>query len=226
MRHRTGALGTAAFWARCLHSEDCAAGVVLLNRPSTQFCKQNTEARGQAGFPGFQPYAYGGAHSVPNISASFHTDNFLARLDRVRQVGRDRWMALCPAHPERTPSLSIREKDGRILLYCFTRCNAEAIVSALGLSMRDLFSGPPPTADEARQVARERLKRETRARAQRRERGALADRYRKLTAVVESLAARLACLPDGDPDENALTNLYHLALERLRAAEAELEVRQ
>jgi hypothetical protein len=50
------------------------------------------------------------------------------------------WTALCPAHKDREPSLSIREgADGRILLKCFAGCDTAKIVAALGLTMRDLF---------------------------------------------------------------------------------------
>ena len=54
--------------------------------------------------------------------------------------GRGRWMGLCPAHPDRTPSLSIREDGGKILLYCFAGCTTEAILDSLGLSWESLFA--------------------------------------------------------------------------------------
>jgi DNA-binding NarL/FixJ family response regulator len=50
------------------------------------------------------------------------------------------WMACCPAHDDRRPSLSVTEKDGRILLKCFAGCANDSVVTALGLSMSDLFS--------------------------------------------------------------------------------------
>ena len=41
----------------------------------------------------------------------------------------------CPAHEDRTPSLSISEgEDGKILLHCFAGCGFEEIISAAGLS--------------------------------------------------------------------------------------------
>lgn len=50
------------------------------------------------------------------------------------------WIARCPAHADRSPSLSIREgRDGRTLLRCFAGCDSTAIVRALGLSIADLF---------------------------------------------------------------------------------------
>lgn len=67
---------------------------------------------------------------------------FLSRLDGVR--GRDgSWSAKCPAHADRSPSLSVKELgDGRILVHCFGGCGTDAILAALGLSMTDLFPEP------------------------------------------------------------------------------------
>ena len=67
-------------------------------------------------------------------------DNLLSRLDKVRPTGKGTWLAGCPAHDDRSPSLSLREtEDGRILLHCFSGCNAWEIVSAMSLEMDALF---------------------------------------------------------------------------------------
>jgi hypothetical protein len=66
---------------------------------------------------------------------------FLARLREVKQNGSG-WHALCPAHPDRNPSLSVRYGNGRILLHCFAGCTPEAICAALEIEMRELFSEP------------------------------------------------------------------------------------
>ena len=65
-------------------------------------------------------------------------DTLLARLDGARQIGPDRWVARCPAHQDRTPSLSIRVTNDRILLFDFGGCEVSAILSALGLRWRDI----------------------------------------------------------------------------------------
>ena len=49
-------------------------------------------------------------------------------------------MALCPAHEDRHPSLSIHVHKGKILLRCFAGCSIAAICAATGIGMRDLFS--------------------------------------------------------------------------------------
>ena len=66
----------------------------------------------------------------------------LDRLDRVRQVGPGRWIAACPAHDDRSPSLSVRElDDGRILVHDFGGCDTQLVLGAVGLSLSDLFPG-------------------------------------------------------------------------------------
>lgn len=72
-------------------------------------------------------------------------EKVLSCLDKVRSTGRDRWMACCPAHKDKSPSLAITETpDGVVLLKCFAGCTAHQIVNAIGLEMRDLFPGAAP----------------------------------------------------------------------------------
>jgi hypothetical protein len=64
----------------------------------------------------------------------------LSRLDGVRRVGSNRWVARCPAHDDRNPSLSIRElDDGRILIHDFALCAVDQILAAIGLDIASLF---------------------------------------------------------------------------------------
>ena len=69
-------------------------------------------------------------------------ETLLSTLDRVKRTGTGRWMACCPAHEDRTPSLSIKQVDDRILLHCFGGCAANDVLAAVGFSMTDLFSEP------------------------------------------------------------------------------------
>lgn len=65
------------------------------------------------------------------------------RLQRVKQAGHGRWLACCPAHNDRSPSLSIRElDDGRILMHDFGGCEVGSVLAALDLEMRDLYPKP------------------------------------------------------------------------------------
>ncbi|HEX6996135.1 MAG TPA: DNA primase [Gammaproteobacteria bacterium] len=64
----------------------------------------------------------------------------ISRLDGVRETGAGRWLARCPAHDDRSPSLSIREcDDGTILLHDFGGCSALEVVESIGLEFADLF---------------------------------------------------------------------------------------
>lgn len=63
----------------------------------------------------------------------------LARLERVIPAGPGRWYARCPAHEDRSPSLSIRETGERVLIHCFAGCDPDAVLKALGLGWRDLY---------------------------------------------------------------------------------------
>jgi hypothetical protein len=73
-------------------------------------------------------------------AAAMTADEIIARLDGVRERGPGRWSAKCPAHEDRSPSLSIREcDDGTILLHDFGGCDALSIVGAIGIEFADLF---------------------------------------------------------------------------------------
>ena len=67
-------------------------------------------------------------------------DEFVTRLDCVKSKGRDKWMACCPAHDDKDPSLAVSATpNGKILLRCFSGCSALEITNAMGLGLEDLF---------------------------------------------------------------------------------------
>lgn len=66
----------------------------------------------------------------------------LSRLHGVK--GRNgAYTARCPAHEDKSPSLAIRDNDGKIVLHCFAGCSVSDVVGAVGMDMTDLF--PPKT---------------------------------------------------------------------------------
>ena len=66
--------------------------------------------------------------------------NLLERLEGVRARGPHQWNAKCPAHADKSPSLSIRETDGgALLLHCFAACAVEDVLGAIGLEFADLY---------------------------------------------------------------------------------------
>ena len=80
-------------------------------------------------------------------------DEFVSRLDKVRSTGRGRWIACCPAHDDRIPSLTVGEgSDGRVLVHCFGGCSVEQVVGAVGLSLSEIMpDGPAPVMPAKRQ---------------------------------------------------------------------------
>lgn len=62
------------------------------------------------------------------------------KLEQLKETGNGRWIACCPAHKDKRPSLTIRElDDGRLLIHCFAGCEAHAILAAVGLTFSDLY---------------------------------------------------------------------------------------
>lgn len=70
-------------------------------------------------------------------------DQLLSRLQRVKSTGHGKWLARCPAHDDRSPSLAIKMVDEKILLHDFGGCSVEAVLAAIGMTMGDLFPESP-----------------------------------------------------------------------------------
>lgn len=80
-------------------------------------------------------------------------DHVLSLLKGVRK-SISGWMACCPAHQDRHPSLSIAlGKEDSVLLRCHAGCSFHAIVEALGLTPADLFVRPPTKSVSSSQNA-------------------------------------------------------------------------
>lgn len=62
-------------------------------------------------------------------------------------------MAQCPTHDDGSPSLAIKEADGKVLITCHAGCDTRDIVADLGLEMRDLFSDEPDAQNNTVVVA-------------------------------------------------------------------------
>jgi putative DNA primase/helicase len=55
----------------------------------------------------------------------------IAKVLDGRKAG-SAWLAKCPGHDDRTPSLSIRQaEDGKVLVRCHAGCNQERVIAAL-----------------------------------------------------------------------------------------------
>lgn len=68
-------------------------------------------------------------------------EQLLRKLDNVRQVGPGKFVACCPAHEDRTASLSIRtEQDGRVLVHCFAGCPTADVIARIDVDWDVLFA--------------------------------------------------------------------------------------
>lgn len=81
-------------------------------------------------------------------------EEVLSRLRKVRKTGKSSWVACCPSHEDRSPSLSISHKDGTTLLNCFGGCSVQEVAGAIGLQLSDLF---PPRESSSKPFQKNRL---------------------------------------------------------------------
>jgi hypothetical protein len=68
----------------------------------------------------------------------------LQNLKKVKLISEGKWQALCPAHDDHVPSLSITQKrNGRVLIHCFAGCKASKVCRAVDMKISDLSIGGP-----------------------------------------------------------------------------------
>lgn len=58
-------------------------------------------------------------------------DEIVALLGAKQSGGQ--WQAKCPAHDDRTASLSLGVKDGRLMIHCHAGCSFEDVMAAVGM---------------------------------------------------------------------------------------------
>jgi len=67
-------------------------------------------------------------------------DQILTNLENVTKTSDHSWMACCPIHDDKTPSLCITEKDSVVLIHCFgCGCNGVDICEHLNIPASNLF---------------------------------------------------------------------------------------
>jgi 5S rRNA maturation endonuclease (ribonuclease M5) len=151
----------------------------------------------------------------------------LSRLEGVQRNGSG-WRALCPAHADKNPSLSINERDGKILVHCHAGCSQEAVCAALKIEARELFpqngdDGPRRAkrkivatydySDEKGTLLYQKVRYEPKAFCQRRPDGNggwignLQGVRRVLYRLSEVLAARDVLIPEGERDVETTRSL-------------------
>lgn len=79
------------------------------------------------------------------------TASQFANLLHARRIGKGKYVAKCPSHPDKKPSLSIAEGKRGVLVRCMSAgCDTKDILEALGLSYSDLFYDKATPAIRAR----------------------------------------------------------------------------
>ena len=78
------------------------------------------------------------------------TDLLLSRLSGVKNTGCGKWLALCPAHDDRSPSFAIKQNDDLLLIRCFAGCGYLDVLAAVGLDANALFPDRCPDPNEPR----------------------------------------------------------------------------
>lgn len=87
-----------------------------------------------------------------NLNCKSSISQVISRLQEhgcnPRRLSLNEWRALCPAHEDHEPSLSIRETaDGKVLFHCHAKCATEVVLQKLGLEWSDLFTGSKTNRD-------------------------------------------------------------------------------
>ena len=69
-----------------------------------------------------------------------YIEGVLNSFDNVRESGSGQYSCRCPAHPDQSNSLGIKQGDGdRILLNCFAGCDVKSVLDAAGLEWKDIL---------------------------------------------------------------------------------------
>lgn len=67
-------------------------------------------------------------------------DLFISRLDNVKVIGKNKWVASCPSHPDSHTTLNISLGiNGSPIFICRAGCSAHEVIGATGLDFSDLF---------------------------------------------------------------------------------------
>ena len=82
-------------------------------------------------------------------------EEFMKKLEGVRHPHPGQYSAKCPAHDDKTASLSVgKGRDNRIVVHCHAGCGHRDILAAMGLSEADLFDDSRKPVREAKQSRR------------------------------------------------------------------------
>ena len=67
-------------------------------------------------------------------------ETLLSRLQKVKRTSSNSWIACCPAHDDKSPSLTIKDAgNGMLLMKCFASCGTEDVLGAIGMEFKDIM---------------------------------------------------------------------------------------
>ena len=144
----------------------------------------------------------------------------LAEMLGARPAGRKRWIARCPAHDDRHPSLTITQGHSGVLLKDWSHgCTPEQITAALGMRVADLFDAPMTQATRC-EVELRRATQAIENERKRRRRVALMAGFRACTRRMAEIADAVF---NGEPEiTNELGREFHDCLDFQRSVEGEV----
>lgn len=71
--------------------------------------------------------------------------NILKRFEGIKKHDENHYMAKCPVHDDKNPSLSISIDSNKLLIHCYAGCKFEEIIQAVGLTKNDLIMNEKET---------------------------------------------------------------------------------
>ncbi|MGJ0485119.1 MAG: CHC2 zinc finger domain-containing protein [Methylomicrobium sp.] len=80
-------------------------------------------------------------------------EKFTSRLEGVKRTGPGRYIAKCPSHNDKSPSLTVAEREGKIIFHCFAGCDPADVLAAVGLAFADLYPERPDYSKGSRSAA-------------------------------------------------------------------------
>ena len=142
----------------------------------------------------------------------------------AKRIGKNRWVAKCPAHGDRHPSLSIGigEKFPVVLKCMSAGCTTKEILDSLGLKWADICGDRPMGSVELRELQQRRSEAElTQAFIRSLIRRRLADAARWYEKA-DLIAKRMLSTPEGRYGDSLAVE-FHESLRKARRAEAKAD---
>jgi len=141
------------------------------------------------------------------------TASEFARLLKARRIGKGKWTARCPSHPDRKPSLAIAEGRKGVVIKCMSHgCETKDILAAMGLSFADLYEGKPPDRKMMQQIRDADYKWER----QEKHRRGIKNLALERAGLWEKVSSRLSLLLWSFPESEKVNSLFERSLSNVR----------